>query len=99
MLAQFSKAPGELKRYTLDYSQWLASSEVITAAAFVITSSGNDTPADLKVDAFSFSAQTSLVFYMKDGLAENDYNVVVQISTNQNQIKQDLLVYNIRDPQ
>ena len=99
MLAQFTKAPDELKRYTLDYSQWLATSEVITAASFIITSSGNDAPADLAVDAYSFSALTSLVFYLRYGIDQNDYDVVVQITTNQNQIKQDLLVYNIRAPQ
>ena len=102
MLAQFLKAPGERKKYTVDYSQWLSDGEQIASVVFGVTRQdgvSNLMPTALVVDGSSIAGLTYVLFYVSGGVANVDYEVLVTMTTTQGQIKQDMIVYNVQGMQ
>lgn len=94
-LARFTKAPTERKRYSIDYSDWLDTGETITAVTF--------TPSPLvtgglEVDAYTISTPaTSVVFFANAGISGTTYTLDVTITTSGGQIKEDQILYSVRD--
>lgn len=99
MIAEFQKAPDERKRYTIDYSQWLPAGETLVSASFVVTrTSGTGTGTELFMDGYSVSGSTTCVFYMAGGYDRCEYAVEVTVVTSANQIKQDVIGFNVAEP-
>ena len=94
-LARFTKQPSERKRYTIDYSDWLDTSETISTVAFVpspIATGG------LVVDAYSIATPaTSVVFFANFGVSGTTYTVTVTITTSGGQIKEDEILFAVRE--
>jgi hypothetical protein len=94
-LARFTKASTERKRYSIDYSEWLDTDETITAVAFLPSplSTGG-----LEVDAYTISTPaTSVVFFANAGIDGTTYTLDVTITTSGGQIKEDQILYSVRD--
>lgn len=94
-LARFIKQPSERKRYTIDYSDWLETSETISSVTFApspIAAGG------LEVDAYSIAAPaTSVVFFVNYGVSGTTYTVTVTITTSGGQIKEDEVLFSVRE--
>lgn len=97
-LGNFSKTPAERKRYAIDYSEWLDTGETVTARTFTVTPVNVTTP--FLVDASSINAAgTVLTFFVSGGANNTTYTVDVQITTSGGQIKEDTIIYTVRDAQ
>ena len=91
-IGTFFKTPGERKRYSIYYGDWLDDGETIVSADFVVTPAGT-----LKVDAHSIDAAgTTLVFFMNAGVDLLDYVVNIQAVTSGGQTKEDELFAYVR---
>ncbi len=97
-LGRFLKTPTEVKRYVVDYSSWLDTTEKLDSASFVID------PVDA-VDGLTVLAHlidTSgklLSYYVSGGNDTETYNLIITVTTQSSQVKQDLVVYIVRDIQ
>jgi hypothetical protein len=95
-LGRFSKTPSERKRYAIDYSEWLDTGETVASYVFTVTPSDATTP--FTVDASSLSASgTSIVFFVSGGNNNSQYTVDVKATTSGGQIKEDTVLFTVRD--
>lgn len=94
-LGSFTKTPAERKRYAIDYSEWLDISETLTTVTFAVTPA--TTPAFV-VDAVSTNAaNTVVVFFVSGGVNTKQYTVDVKATTSGGQIKEDTVLFTVRD--
>lgn len=92
-LGKFNKTPAERKRYTIDYTDWLDTSETVASVVYTITPSNT-----LVVDAQSILAGNKKIsFYISGGNDFETYNVEVKITTSTGQVKEDVVVFAVRD--
>lgn len=95
-LANFIKSPLERKRYTIDYTDWLDEGETVQSITFSVTPS---TSSILEVDAYSIAVGgLSVVFFANYGVLGTVYTVEVLMTTSGGQIKEDEILFTIRDP-
>lgn len=95
-LATFVKSPAERKRYAIDYSDWLDTGETVLSTNFQVTP--NVPSTGLVVDAVSISASgQEVVFFTSFGSNNVTYTVDVQIQTSGGQVKEDTVVFSVRD--
>lgn len=90
---KFYKDPDERKRYTIDYTDWLDTGEVISSCVFTVD------PVEvggLEVDASAIVGNTTVVYYVALGLEGSDYVVTATMTSDAGQIKQDTITYLIR---
>lgn len=95
-LQRFVKFPLERKRYRIDYSEWLDTSEQIDTVSFSVLPI-TDNP--LNIDAFEIApGNQDVVFFASAGLAGTNYTVYVTVHTNGGQTKEDTILFALRDP-
>lgn len=91
-LGHFQKTPAERKRYAVDYVNWLDTGETLAAYQFTIT------PANaVAVTSPTISSGTKLVFFVEGGASGKQYSVDIRVTTSGNQIKEDTILYTVRD--
>lgn len=99
-LAKYIKSPEETKRYSIEYSDWLDTSESINTVSFEITPTTS--PALSIVSSHIVTGDTGSAtqvrFFVTGGVAKTGYKVVVDIATTGGQEKQDTVLFEIRDP-
>jgi hypothetical protein len=94
-LGRFTKQPAERKRYSIDYTDWLDTGETITLASFTVTPAS---AGALVIDAFSIpAAAKSVVFFANFGVSGTTYTVTVTITTSGGQIKEDEILFAVRE--
>lgn len=94
-LGSFVKTPIERKRYAIDYSEWLDTGETLTTVVYTIPVV---TTPPLVVDATSIgSGNTLAVFFISGGLNGRQYTVEVVATTSGGQIKEDTVLFTVRD--
>lgn len=92
-LRKFLKTPAERKRYSVDYSDWLDSGELLSALAFTVVPAGS-----LTISGPTYgSPSTSAAFFALGGVNGNTYEVILTATTSGGQIKQDSVLYTVRD--
>lgn len=96
MLGKFFKAPDERKRYSIDYSEWLESGELLTNVTFEVT------PVDANpVVINGVTIQSSnlvVVFYASAGLDGKTYKAIATTTTSGGQVKEDTVQYTVKAP-
>jgi hypothetical protein len=94
-LGSFIKTPIERKRYAIDYTDWLDTGETLATVTYSIP---NVTTPPLVVDASSIDATNKIaVFFINGGLNNRQYTVEVVASTSGGQIKEDTVLFTVRD--
>lgn len=88
-LARFKQHVGEIKRYTVEYDNWLDTGELLSTAVFEIQ---NITVPPLVVTLGSIG-DTSVTFYVSEGLAGETYEVLLTVTTTGGQTRIDELKY------
>jgi hypothetical protein len=94
-LAKYIKTPDERKRYTIDYSDWLDVGETVTDVAFAI--SNTTTPPLVVEDDSLIDSSTGVAFFVGGGDDGETYEVLVTIDTSGAQIKQSLIMFDVRE--
>lgn len=95
-LGKYFKNPIERKRYTIDYSDWLDSGELVATITFTVL------PVDASpavIDGISINpAATGIVFYASGGLTGVSYTAYATMVSSNGQTKEDTVVYAVRAP-
>lgn len=93
-LGKFIKTPIEVKRYKIDYSHWLDTSEYVSAVSFQTVST--NTGIINCIAAAIGATDTSVSFFASGGEDGQTYEVAVTMTTSGNQIKQDVIYFVIK---
>lgn len=94
-LGNFHKTPAERKRYGIDYSDWLDTGEGVATWQFDVSPA---TPTPLVIDGVTLdSVSSTLTFYASGGMHGKVYTVTVTTTTSQSQIKEDDVLFSVRN--
>lgn len=94
-LGRYVKTPAERKRYAIDYSEWLETGETVSTYSFSVSPT---TSPVLEIDATSLAdANQTIVFFVSGGVNGQQYTVDVQATTSGGQIKEDTILFSMRD--
>lgn len=94
-LGSFTKTPAERKRYAVDYSDWLDTGETL-AAYTVEVSPATASPLVVNPNALG-PTSTVFVFFVSGGLDRTQYTVDIRMTTSGGQIKEDTILYTVRE--
>jgi hypothetical protein len=93
-LGKFLKTPVEVKRYSIEYDEWLDTGEYISNITFQIVSQNTGTlvvaPNTVQQNA------KALVFFVSGGNAGQNYEVALTMTTTGNQVKQDTITFQVK---
>ena len=94
LLGKYLKTPEEMKRYSIEYEDWLDVDEYLAIVVFAVISPESGTlkisKSPLDVDA------TRVVFFFSEGVSGETYTVSVTATTTTGQIKQDTITVSVR---
>ena len=97
-LTKYVKAEGERKRYSIDYSEWLDTGETLLGVIFTVPDNSMTTP--LVVDDVMVEPDaTGVQYYVSGGVDGANYEVVATATTSGAQVKEDSILFTIREPQ
>jgi len=92
-LGRFVKTPNEVKRYTIEYQDWLDTGEYCASIVLTkLTGTGSITLVPNAIPASS----TTVDFFVSGGTDGQDYEISARMTTTANQVKEDSIVYAIR---
>ena len=90
-IGRYLKTPAEVKRYSIEYGDWLDTGEYVSSA--LMTISPTTSPA-LAILSQSIPVNgTSLSFFISGGLADTTYTVDVKMTTSAGQVKEDTITF------
>lgn len=90
----FVKHPIERKRYVVDYSRWLDAPEILQGVSIVVSPA--TAPPLLAEATFVDDDLMTVVTYFSGGLSGTIYDAAFIISTDQGQIKRDLVAVQVQ---
>jgi len=89
-IGRFQKDAQDRKRYVVDYEDWLDSSEAITA----VTVTGDVSADGFLIDGFiAAEGGKQVIYFASGGVAGEEYNATITITTNMSQIKEDWITH------
>lgn len=96
-IARYVKSAGERKRYTIDYTDWLDTGELVTGVVFSVL---DVTVPPVVVDGVqTLPSGAGVQYYVAGGVNGNDYSVLATLTTTLGpQIRVDEVVIVVRDP-
>lgn len=98
-LAKYTQSPSEVKRYSIEYSDWLDTGENLGSATFAVTPVTD--PAFVvqssQIVAGDTGALSQLRFFVAGGVVNTSYSIVVTAETSGGQTKQDTVLFVLRD--
>lgn len=96
ILGKYLKAPPDRKRYTLDYSDWLDTGELVQSVTFGVT------PVEappLVIDGIAInSGSQSITFYASGGVDGSTYKALTTMVTLGGQTREDAIQFTVRTP-
>lgn len=89
LLGRRQISPGDTRRYAIDYSAWMNTTEVLSSFIFAVSAG----PAS--VSSYSISSDgKSVTFYLTGAvLTTDEFDVTVKATTSQSQIRNDHAAY------
>lgn len=96
-LAKYVKAAGEVKRYSIDYSNWLDTGEVLTGVLFPVMNNTLTNPLVVSGVAV-ITGNTSVQFMVSGGTDGTTYKVLATANTVGGQVKEDSILFAVREP-
>lgn len=95
-LGKFSKTPDERKRYSISYTHWLDTGELLNEVTFEVI------PIDaypVVIDGIAIETGNKVVaFYASGGIAGKSYKVIAEATTTGGQVKEDTVQYVVKAP-
>lgn len=83
-IGKFRKSPGDIKRYEVNYTDWLGDDEKLET----VTIEGGDMETNFQVGAYGLNTEKTEVFlYVSGGEIHRDYPVEISVSTSRSQVK------------
>jgi len=81
------KQPAEKRKFSMDFAQLLADSEVITSIASVTSETINGGSSDLTITGTTING-SKIEMFIEDGTSGQTYRVEITVNTNGSQILQ-----------
>lgn len=101
LLDRFNKQPAEAKKYQIDYSEWLATSEtitsVVTSVALVNSASGDVGEPTLTLSYEAVVDGTVFQYYVNSGTDGKKYKVTFQANTSDSQTLESEIEFKVND--
>ena len=95
-LGKYFKAPDERKRYSIDYTDWLDTGELLSGVTFGVTPVDAD---PVVIDGIAIeTGSRSVVFYASGGIDGKSYKAIATMTTSGGQIKEDTVQYTVKAP-
>lgn len=95
-LGAFKKTPQERKRYTISYSDWLDTGELVDSVVYAID---NTTTPPLLVEGSAVAVDgLGVLFFVSGGLDSEQYQLNVLMTTDAGQIKEDYIKFVVEEP-
>jgi hypothetical protein len=101
LLDRFIKQPAEIKKYQIDYSEWLATGATVDSVVTAVTVIN---PADDDVGEPTMSIGTTQIvggnvyeYYVSSGTDGKRYKVTFQASTSDSQTVESEIEFKVRD--
>lgn len=101
LLDRFDKQPDEIKKYQINYAEWLPTAVTITAVTTVVTLL-NPAPGDVSEPTFTIGptnivAGTMYEYYVNGGTDKKKYKITFQADTNDSQKVEDEIEFKVND--
>lgn len=101
LLDRFTKQPSEIKRYQIDYSEWLSTGETVvsvTTEVTVMNPATGDTPGqELTVGTTSIAGGTVFEYFVSLGLDKRRYKVTFKATTSDGQLVESEIEFKVDD--
>lgn len=101
LLDRFNKQPAEIKKYQIDYSEWLATGETVTSVVTAVTllNPATDDVGEptLIVGTTQIVGGTVYEYYMSSGTDGKRYKVTFQASTSDSQTVESEIEFKVTD--
>lgn len=96
VLGKYFKSPVDRKRYTISYSDWLDTAELVSTVTFEVTPSETSM---LVIDGIEIDPDgKGVVFYASEGVDGSAYKAFPTMTSSDGQIKEDEVRYSVKDP-
>ena len=96
ILGKFFKSPDERKRYSIGYSDWLDSGELLSLVTFEVTPVDAD-PVVINGITIETGGK-SVAFYAEGGIDGKSYKAIATTTTSGGQVKEDTVQYTVKAP-
>lgn len=98
-LAKYVKSPDEVKRYSIEYYDWLDTTETLSSVVFEVTPATSPALAvqSSQIVVGDSGSLSQLRFFVGGGISGTSYSVTVTAETSGGQTKQDTVLFVIRD--
>lgn len=101
LLDRFNKQPDEIKKYQIDYAQWLPTAITVTSVATAVTllnpASGDVGEPTLTIGATNIVNGTMYEYYVNGGTNRKKYKITFQADTNDAQTIEDEIEFKVND--
>lgn len=101
LLDRFNKQPADVKKYQIDYSEWLDTgvtvTSVATAVALLNSAPGDVGEPTLSLDTTSILGGDLYQYYLSSGTDGKKYKVTFQASTSDSQVLESEIEFRVRD--
>ena len=101
LLDRFNKQPAEIKKYQIDYSEWLPTSINIVTVTTVVTlknpAAGDVGEPTLTVGATAVIGGTMYEYYLSSGTDKKNYKITFQANTNDAQKIESEIEFKVND--
>jgi hypothetical protein len=101
LLDKFKKQPDEIKKYQIDYSEWLGSAETITSVGTVVDilnpAAGDVGEPTLAVGATAVIGGTMYEYYLSAGTDKKNYKITFLADTSISQRVESEIEFKVDD--
>lgn len=101
LLDRFKKQPAEIKKYQIDYSEWLATGETVSSVGTAVTllnpASGDVGEPTLTIGTTQIVGGTVFEYYVSSGTDGKRYKVTFQASTSDSQTVESEIEFKVSD--
>ena len=101
LLDRFNKQPADVKKYQIDYSDWLASGETVDSVSTDVTllnpAVGDSGEPTLSVGSTNIIGGEFFVYYVSLGTDKKHYKITFQADTSDSQTVESEIEFKVND--
>lgn len=101
LLDRFNKQPNEIKKYQVDYSEWLATGETVSSVPTSVTllnpATGDVGEPTLTVGSTQIVGGNVFEYYVSSGTDGKRYKITFQASTTDSQTVESEVEFKVKD--
>lgn len=96
IIGRWKKQPAESLRYEVDWSEWLMPEETLVQGSVFVVENTPQGPMEV-TDPFFLQGNLGLVFFVRGGVTDTQYQVTHRVSTSSGQIAEREILYDVQE--